>query len=181
MKNVLLVLPIACALAGQAVAAPPGYFDLQPGVTLESGDTWSDSAGKRFRLFGVQSCIRGTTYTDRAGKQQDCGVASLALFAAMIKDTRPVCAPAANTGDLTYVVCYAAIGSDQLDLGTMMITSGYAFASLNQEGMPVIPSYAVAEQDARAKSAGLWQFNNVTHPAILLSKAANDRAKETNK
>jgi endonuclease YncB( thermonuclease family) len=163
--------------AGGATAAPEGYFDLRPGVTLETGDTWIDG-DKRYRLYGVQSCLRGTSYTDKHGEKRDCGDASLAVFAAYIKDTKPVCAPVARIADFTYVVCYAQVGQSRLDLATMMITSGYAFAALNAEGLPFHPPYAVAEQDAREKRAGLWQFDDVQHPAILLSRTANERAKK---
>lgn len=163
--------------AGGATAAPEGYFDLRPGVTLETGDTWIDG-DKRYRLYGVQSCLRGTSYTDKHGEKRDCGDASLAVFAAYVKDTKPICAPVARTADFTYVVCYAKVGQSRLDLATMMISSGYAFAALNAEGLPFHPPYAVAEQDAREKRAGLWQFDDVQHPAILLSRTANERAKK---
>lgn len=171
--------PVLCAALLTAVplsahAAPEGYFDLVPGVTLESGDTWIDN-GERYRLYAIQSCLRGTMYTDNQGRSRDCGEASLAVFAAYIKDTKPVCAPVAKTRTLTYVVCYAVIGSDQLDLGNIMITSGYAFAALNADGLPYHAPYAVAEQQAREQRAGLWQFDDVQHPAILLSRSANER------
>lgn len=170
----------AVLTSGEINAAPAGYFDLQPGVTLESGDTWV-AAGNRYRLYGVQSCLRGTPYTDKTGQKRDCGDASLAVFAAYIKDTRPVCAPVARTAETSYVVCYATVGKDRLDLATMMVTSGYAFAALNAEGLPFHPPYAVAEQSAREQRAGLWQFEDVQHPAILLSRSANERAKKAAK
>lgn len=170
----------AILTSGEINAAPAGYFDLQPGVTLESGDTWV-AGGNRYRLYGVQSCLRGTPYTDKTGQKRDCGDASLAVFAAYIKDTRPVCAPVAKTAETSYVVCYATVGRDRLDLATMMVTSGYAFAALNAEGLPFHPPYAVAEQGAREQRAGLWQFEDVQHPAILLSRSANERAKKAAK
>ncbi|RWE64104.1 MAG: thermonuclease family protein [Mesorhizobium sp.] len=173
----LLILLTTAVLPTTAAAAPAGYFDLQPGVTLETGDTWV-ADGQRFRIYGVQSCLRGTSYTDKNGQTRDCGDASLAVFAAFIKDTKPVCAPVAKTVGIYYVVCYAMVGKDRLDLATMMIRSGYAFAALNAEGLPFHAPYAVAEQDAREKRAGLWQFEDVQHPAILLSREANERAKE---
>lgn len=157
-----------------AFAAPEGYFNLQAGVTLESGDTWV-SEGQRYRLYGVQSCLRGTAFTDTTGRRKDCGEASLAVFAAYIKDTKPVCAPVAQTAETSYVICYATIGANRLDLATMLITSGYAFAGLKSDGLPYYPAYAVAEQEAREKRAGLWQFEDVQHPAILLSKSASER------
>lgn len=176
MRRSVLLFTFALA-ATSATAAPEGYFDLRPGVTLETGDTWI-GGDKRYRLYGVQSCLRGTSYTDKHGEKRDCGDASLAVFAAYIKDTKPVCAPVARTADFTYVVCYAQVGQSRLDLATMMITSGYAFAALNAEGLPFHPPYAVAEQDAREKRAGLWRFDDVQHPAILLSRTANERAKK---
>ncbi|MER9651056.1 thermonuclease family protein [Mesorhizobium sp. M0199] len=170
----------AILISAEINAAPAGYFDLQPGVTLESGDTWV-ADGNRYRLYGVQSCLRGTPYTDKTGQKRDCGDASLAVFAAYIKDTRPVCAPVAKTAETSYVVCYATVGKDRLDLATMMVTSGYAFAALNAEGLPFHPPYAVAEQSGREQRAGLWQFEDVQHPAILLSRSANARAKKAAK
>jgi endonuclease YncB( thermonuclease family) len=161
MKPALLSLCMVL-FSTTAFAAPEGYFDLQPGVTLESGDTWV-SEGQRYRLYGVQSCLRGTAFTDTTGNKKDCGEASLAVFAAYIKDTKPVCAPVAQTADTSYVICYATIGGSRLDLAT-----------LKADGLPYHPAYAVAEQEAREKRVGLWQFEDVQHPAILLSKSANE-------
>ncbi|MCP1201094.1 thermonuclease family protein [Notoacmeibacter sp. MSK16QG-6] len=167
---------VAGLMAGAvAEAAPAGYFDLEPGITLQTGDTWSDD-GERYRLYGVQSCIRGTPYTDKSGNVRDCGDASMAVLAAYIKDTSPICAAVATTTDVTFVMCYATIDGQRLDLGTLLITSGYAFAALNAEGLPYNAGYAVAEQEARKKSAGLWQFKDVQHPSILLSRNAASRA-----
>ncbi|WP_028055491.1 thermonuclease family protein [Sinorhizobium medicae] len=158
-------------------AAPAGYCDLLPGVTLETGDTWVAN-GERFRLYGVQSCLRGTAYTDKHGQKRDCGEASLAVLAAYIKDTKPVCAPVVKKDGIAYVVCYATVGKQRLDLANVLITSGYAFAALNGEGMPYHVPYAVAEKLARDKRAGLWQFEDVQHPAILLSREVNARTKK---
>ncbi|MEY9534617.1 endonuclease YncB(thermonuclease family), partial [Sinorhizobium fredii] len=47
--------------------------------------------------------------------------------------------------------------------------------SLNGEGLPYHVPYAVAEQLARDRRAGLWQFEDVQHPAILLSREVNAR------
>jgi hypothetical protein len=101
MRKVALV--IAALLPTSSLAAPEGYFDLQPGITLETGDTWV-SNGERFRLYGIQSCLRGTNYTDAHGNQKDCGEASLAVLAAYIKDTKPICAPVAKTNNISYVI-----------------------------------------------------------------------------
>ena len=159
----------------QALAAPQGYFDLSPGVTLSTGESWSDGAAN-YRLYGVQSCLRSTTYTNAAGQTADCGDASLAMFAAYIKDTKPVCAPVVIVGQLTYVMCYAAIGAEQVDLGTLLISSGFAFASLDKDGLPYNANYAVAEQTAREEKRGLWQFPDVQHPAIALAIQAHQQS-----
>ncbi|MGE0283054.1 MAG: thermonuclease family protein [Rhizobiaceae bacterium] len=174
-----VVLCVAAVLAGdRAAAAPAGYFDLQPGVTLETGETWI-AEGKRYRLYGVQSCLRGTAYTDHSRKKQDCGEASLAMLAAYIKDTGPVCAPVAENAGITFVACYATVGRERLDLANILIASGFAFAALDAGGMPFHAPYAVVEQTARESRAGLWQFDDVQHPSILLSRAANEHSRDS--
>ena len=180
MNTLSTALAFSLATVLPAHSAPPGYFDLKPGIVLETGDTWNDGQS-RYRLYGVQSCIRGTSYTDLQGQTRDCGDASLAVLAAFIKDTKPICAPAARTADLTYVVCYAAVAGERLDLATMLVSQGFAFAALDAKGLPVFPAYSVAEQDARARKAGLWQFSDVKHPAILLSQRANAQTNEASR
>lgn len=175
------LLPPLVALFPVVVhAAPAGYFDLEPGVTLETGETWVAN-GERFRLYGIQSCLRGTMFTDKQGQKQDCGSASLAMFGAFIKDTRPICAPVAKKDGITFVVCYATIGDKRLDLANVLVTSGYAFASLNSNGLPYHVPYAVSEQAARKNQAGLWQFRDVRHPAVLLSLEQSERMKRANR
>jgi endonuclease YncB( thermonuclease family) len=163
-------LIVTALSAGVCEAAPDGYFELRPGVTLETGDSWIDR-GQRYRLYGVQTCLRGTVYTDSTGSRRDCGEASLAVFAAYIADTHPVCAPLSTQADTTYVACYATIGSDRLDLANLLIASGFAFAATRADGLPQHAPYAVAEQSARQKRAGLWQFGDVQHPSIVLGRA----------
>lgn len=165
---------MSALLATEAMAAPQGYFNLEPGVTLETGDTWL-AGGTHYRLYGVQSCLRGTSYTDNAGRKRDCGEASLLVLAAYIKDTKPICAPVATSEEATFVACYATVGLERLDLGAMLIASGFAFAALDRDGLPFHAPYAVVEQHARKKRAGLWQFDDVRHPSILLSQTANER------
>jgi endonuclease YncB( thermonuclease family) len=172
-RRLLAAIPLAMIASHAAVAAPAGYFDFTTGTLLETGDTWA-SGGKRYRLYGLQSCLRGTTYTDTSGNRRDCGEASIAMLAAFVKDTSPVCAPVAGSKDLTFAVCYASVGGQRLDLAMMMISEGYGFASLDSTGLPFYPAYAVAEQKAREARRGLWQFDDVQHPAILLSRAAQE-------
>jgi endonuclease YncB( thermonuclease family) len=162
MKSPALFLVLAIG-STQAIAAPSdGYFQLETGVTLESGDSWSDG-GQHFRLFGMQACLRGTVYTDRTGARRDCGEASLAVLAAYIADTKPLCAQVAQTPETAFASCYATIGSDRLDLAILLISSGFAF---------------VVEQAAREKKIGLWLFDDAQHPAVLLGQAARDRGSQ---
>ena len=172
MKTIALLLLVVMPVAATANAAPEGYLELRPGFTIESGDSWVD-AGTRYHLYGVQACLRDTFFTDKSGHRRDCGEASLAVLAAYIADTKPVCAPVAKTDGTVHVACYATVGSDRLDLANLMIASGYAFAALRADGLPYHPAYAVAEQVAREKGAGLWQFKDVQHPSVLLGRAAS--------
>ena len=178
MRGGILLCAGIWLVASKVQAAPEGYFDLLPGVTLETGDTWI-AEGNRYRLYGVQSCLRSTTYTDHAGEKRDCGEASLSMLAAYIRDTHPVCAPVAKSADITFVACYATVGRERLDLANILIASGFGFAALDADGMPFHAPYAVVEQTARESRAGLWQFVDVQHPAILLSRAANERIRKT--
>ncbi len=93
------------------------------------------------------------------------------MFAAYIADTQPVCAQVARSAGTVFVSCYATIGTDRLDLANLMISSGFAFASLDGRGLPHHPPYAVVEQAAREKEVGLWQFDDVQHPASLLGQS----------
>jgi endonuclease YncB( thermonuclease family) len=149
-------------------------FDIPlSGVIFETGDTWRQ-AGETFRLYGIQSCIRGTSFTNAAGAKADCGEASLAYFAALIRDTKPRCTAIARSGapELIYAVCAAHIGKVTLDLGTILITQGFAFAAADARGRTVNFSYAVAEADAEAHRRGLWASPDLPLPNAILARAA---------
>lgn len=49
---------------------------------LLTGDTWRDG-DQLFRLYGVQSCLRGTSAEEPNGNKIDCGNTSLAHLAAL--------------------------------------------------------------------------------------------------
>jgi endonuclease YncB( thermonuclease family) len=171
MKTPALLLALTVSSMPAAAAPPEGYFELTPGVTLESGDSWIEN-GRHYRLFGVQACLRGTFYTDKTVSRRDCGEASLAVLAAYIADTKPLCAQVAQSAGTAFVSCYATIGKDRLDLANLLISTGFAFASLDARGLPHYAPYAVVEQAARERRVGLWQFDDVQHPAILLGQTA---------
>ena len=144
------------------------------GVSFLTGDTWRQGS-KKFRLYGIQSCIRGTQYTDNAGLKHDCGTVSLAMLAATIRDTKPTCSPiaqlpASNTAEqpTILVVCSAHVGNQSLDLGTVLITQGFAFAAFSNNAKPVYMPYLVAEAAARQAKAGLWAYSDMPHPNLVL-------------
>jgi endonuclease YncB( thermonuclease family) len=152
-------------------SAPLPVFDIPPtGVQFQTGDTWTQS-GQTFRLYAVQSCIRGTTFTNAAGIKRDCGEASIAYFAALIKDTKPRCTALAKSGSVTFAVCAAHIGAQTLDLGTILITQGFAFAATDPDGKPVNFQYAVAEGDAQKNKRALWTSPDLPHPLAVLKSA----------
>jgi endonuclease YncB( thermonuclease family) len=151
--------------------APLPVFDVpSTGVQFQTGDTWTQG-GQTFRLYAVQSCIRGTTFTNAAGKKRDCGEASIAYFAALIKDAKLRCTTLAQSSSVAFAVCAAHIGGQTLDLGTILITQGFAFAATDPRGKPVIFQYAVAEGDAQRNRRGLWASPDLPHPSVILRSA----------
>lgn len=144
-------------------------------VTFQTGDSWYQD-GKRMRLYGVQSCIRGTFYTDNLGQKQDCGAVSLAMFAALVRDTNPTCMAVAQISPTVadnqstiLVVCSAHIGDVTVDLGTAMIAEGFAFTAFKNDGNAVYVPYVVAEAKAREAGKGLWAFRDMPHPISTIN------------
>lgn len=150
-------------------------------VVFETGDSWI-AGGQRFRLYGVQACLRGTHFTNASKQKRDCGEAGLAMLASLIRDYRPLCAPVleAAPNGIRYVTCVAvprtgqATGS-RIDLGTALIASGFGFAALQPDGKPVHMPYFVAELDAKRAHAGLWAFADLPEPGPIILKALRDR------
>jgi endonuclease YncB( thermonuclease family) len=170
-------------VAGVLVASLPSTAQTSPWAAIpenaafETGDSWA-IGGQRFRLYGVQACLRGTAFTNASGQKRDCGEASLAMLISLIRDYRPLCAPvlegAPNT--IRYVTCVAAPRGSQsagsrIDLGTALIVSGFAFAALQPDGKPVHLPYFVAELDAKRAKAGLWAFSDLPEPGPIILKA----------
>ncbi|MFW8584194.1 hypothetical protein ACOJBM_02260 [Rhizobium beringeri] len=97
------------------------------------------------------------------------------MLAAIVRDTRPTCAPVAqlslrassSTGAPTstiLVICSAHVGSNVLDLGTILITQGFAFAAITNTGQPVYAPYIAEEAIAHNARVGLWAFPDMPHP-----------------
>src|SRR4051794_28498350 len=143
-------------------------FPVAQPVQFETGDTWSQRNG-RFRLYGVQSCLRGTTYTDPAGVRRDCGQASIAQLAAVFKVASPTCQKVAPANDgAFFVVCGGTIDSRPIEVGNAMIASGYAFAAATPDGKPLNMQYLISEVTAKNSRSGLWAAPDLPHPVYML-------------
>ncbi|WP_226622990.1 thermonuclease family protein [Brucella anthropi] len=139
-------------------------------VSFETGDSWQYE-GRKFRLFGVQACIRGTTYRAPDGAESDCGMQSIASLAALFSTGSIGCQPVGRAkDDATFVVCAAQLDNTTVDVGTALISSGAAFAAVFPSGAPVSAAYAIAEKSASDNTSGLWS-GTFTHPvSVLLDK-----------
>jgi endonuclease YncB( thermonuclease family) len=179
---ILLMTSPPPAIAQQAAArAVPStsVFDIaQTGVEFQTGDTWSQN-GETFRLYGVQACIRGTQFTNPAGVKTDCGEASVAYLAALIRDTKPRCSALtqAGTPPVIFTVCAAHIGQNTLDLGTILISQGFAFAAVSPTGKPFQFTYSVVEGEAQKARRGLWAAKDLPHPTKVLADALKAAAR----
>jgi endonuclease YncB( thermonuclease family) len=158
---------------GSTQPALPVFDFPQAGVEFLTGDTWRVGE-QTFRLYGVQSCIRGTAFTNTVGAKKDCGEASLAYTSSVVRDTRPRCTAVAQAGSppIIYTVCAATVGRSTLDLGTILITEGFAFAATDASGKPINLTYAVAEGDAQRARRGLWAAPDLPYPTRILADAA---------
>lgn len=183
MRNTLVaaISLIATAAFSQTAPAPApnshpkttSVFEIpQKGVTFITGDTWVQN-GQTIRLYGVQSCIRGTKFTNQAGRKTDCGEASLAYLAALARDTRPTCTALAQTGTppVILAICAAHVGANTLDLGTILTTEGFGFAALAATGKAIYQPYLIAELTAKKGKRGLWAATDMPHPQVVMSNA----------
>ena len=179
MRGLGLCLAAITLSAGSPASAQQGassgWFPIPPNAMFETGDSWNDR-GMTYRLYGVQACIRGTSFTNTLGVKRDCGEASLAMLVALIRDLTPQCYQAASLpqAHTIFVFCVAtpkrgAGAGSRIDLGTALIASGYAFASLTPDGRPVHAPYFVAQIVAGRAKTGLWAFADLPEPnAIIL-------------
>ena len=116
------------------------------------------------------------SFTNAKGVKRDCGEASLAMLVSLVRDLRPMCYAAANIdyGRTVLVFCFATMEQgrnkgSRLDLGTALISIGYAFASVTLDGRPVYSPYLVAEAQAKNTKSGLWAYPDMPDPnAIIL-------------
>lgn len=149
-------------------AQQTGQFAVVPPINFETGDTWQQ-AGARYRLYGVQACLRGTQITERSGRKADCGERSIAMLAAIMHAAKPECRQVGPAQDgATFVVCGGVLDGKAIEVGTALIAGGFAFAAAGPDGRAVHAPYLVAEQTAESASAGLWAFTDMPHPVQML-------------
>lgn len=155
-------------------------FAVSKDVKLQTGDTW-EADRYRYRLYGVQSCIRGSIAVNAAGDQHDCGSLSLAQLGALFEAATVTCQPIGRArDDAIFAVCAADLNGATFDVGTAMISSGYAFAATYPDGSAVNMSYVVAELTAKGSLQGLWAYRFL-HPVQALISASRSAETETGK
>jgi endonuclease YncB( thermonuclease family) len=168
------LVPAAAAQDKPVANEAPAPIVVSKSVQLLTGDTWRDG-NRLYRLYGVQSCIRGTAATGGNGRKVDCGNLSLAHLAALFSTATVTCQPIGYAIDkATFVVCAADLDGNTIDLGTALISTGYAFAAMNTKGQAVSANYLVAEINAKMEHDGLWAMS-FQHPVQLLLKQAQER------
>jgi endonuclease YncB( thermonuclease family) len=168
---------MACSAVSKSItSAQQAWQPIPASAVFETGDTWNVD-GQTYRLFGVQACIRGTSVTTDNGKH-DCGDLSLHMLTGLVKTWNPLCAVVGFNSSLKYVVCYADIvvasGRQRVELGTALISSGFAFAAQNSLGGPASITYWAAEQEAEKTKAGLWAYPDLPNPNAVLLKALKE-------
>ncbi len=179
---VAAALTAACAGKSPAQRAPAAnpaaaWFTIPANAIYETGDSWI-VGDTRYQLFGAQSCLRGTAFINASGVKRDCGEASLAVLASLVRDLKPLCYRAAFRAETKtgFVFCFATIAEgpakgSRIDLGTALITMGWAFAALGPDGRPIHPPYYAAQRFAMREKAGLWAFADVPDPNVLILRA----------
>ncbi|WFS69588.1 thermonuclease family protein (plasmid) [Agrobacterium leguminum] len=154
-------------------AAPQQEFTQFPTTAqFETGDTWVAN-GRRYRLYGLQTCLRGTQVTLSQGVVRDCGELNLIMTQALIRDTKPVCTTVKDLDqNNAVVVCQTTTGQRGYDLATYIIAQGWGFAAVDGAGQLIVPGYRVAEETARSARVGLWAYSDLPHPvSVLMEKA----------
>ncbi len=177
-----IVAPVLALSAAIAEPAASGWFPVPANALYLTGDSWSDN-GMTYRLYGVQSCLRGTSFINAHGLQRDCGEASLAMLVALTRDLRPQCYDAAEQSEsrTIFVFCVAsrttgAGAGSRIDLGTALIATGFAFAALKPDGQPVHAPYFVAQLVAQRAKAGLWAFPDLPEPNAIILRALREQS-----
>ena len=149
-----------------------GFAPFPAEAHFETGDTWI-AGGRRYRLYGLQACLRGTHVTVFPRIVRDCGELNLIMTQALIRDTRPVCTTLRELDqNNAVVVCHTTTGQRRYDLATYMIAQGWGFAAVDGTGQLIVPGYRAAEESARSARVGLWAYSDMPHPVSVLTQQA---------
>ncbi|MBO9111887.1 MULTISPECIES: thermonuclease family protein [Rhizobium/Agrobacterium group] len=171
------IVPVQASAAERAVAGDKGtasseFVPFPAQAQFETGDSWV-SGGRRYRLYGLQACLRGTSIRLSGEAVRDCGELNVIMTQALVRDTRPVCARIQEIDqNNTVVACQTTAGQHRYDLATYMIAQGWGFAAVDGAGQLIVPGYRVAEDSARAVRAGLWAYSDLPHPVTVLMQQA---------
>ncbi|MEH0295466.1 thermonuclease family protein [Agrobacterium sp. CCNWLW71] len=170
--------PVQASQAGSPVTkdaelAPSSAFVPFPThARFETGDSWV-SGGRRYRLFGLQACLRGTGVTVSQGTSRDCGELNVIMMQALVKDAKPVCTNIQMIDQNNVIVaCQTTAGEHRYDFATYLIAQGWGFAAVDSTGQLIVPGYRVAEESARTARAGLWAYPDMPHPVTVLMQQA---------
>lgn len=181
IRHALLAGSLLAASPATPQSPAPAWAPVPASAVYQTGDSWTDR-GVTYRLYGVQSCLRDSAFTNAHGQKRDCGEASLAMLVALVRDLRPQCSAAGQSpgSSTVFVFCIAkptagAAAGSRIDLGTALIATGFAFAALAPNGQPVHAPYAVAEQVAQKSRAGLWAFADLPDPNAIILRALDAR------
>jgi endonuclease YncB( thermonuclease family) len=172
----VLAIVLAVGLWRTADAQPSGIealpaFAIPADAVFETGDSFRHG-GRRYRLFGVQACLRGTAITNERGLKRDCGEISLAGLAGLARELNTSCRAVGQPDPNTVViVCAGEVRGRTLDLGIALIAQGLAFASVDARGEPAHLAYFLAEQEAQKARRGLWAYADLPHPREVLRRA----------
>ncbi|WP_107676446.1 thermonuclease family protein [Agrobacterium sp. LAD9] len=177
----LLSPPVVPVQASQADAPVTEDAALSPSsafvpfpthAQFETGDSWV-SGGRRYRLYGLQACLRGTAVTVSQGTSRDCGELNVIMMQALVRDTKPICTNIQMIDqNNAAVACQTTAGENRYDLATYVIAQGWGFAAVDSTGQLIVPGYRVAEESARTARAGLWAYPDMPHPVSVLMQQA---------
>ena len=78
---------------------------------------------------------------------------------------------------MIFTVCAAHVGQNTLDLGTILISQGFAFAAVSPIGKASQFTYSVVEGEAQKTGRGLWAAKDLPHPTKVLADALKASAR----
>ena len=79
----LLIIGMIPARAQDNAVSTGSWYPVPYNAKFLTGDSWQYET-VTYRLWGVQSCLRGTKFINAYNKERDCGEASLVVLASMM-------------------------------------------------------------------------------------------------